>query len=116
MQLTKTEVKLADIAPEILEAIGDDTRVVVVGTKECPKCDRTIKFLANKGIAAGKYVIEDRFHPVLVALREHLGLDPEAVVALPAVFVDGVYRWHDFNGAAISELGREFKEAANVAA
>lgn len=116
MQLTKTEVCLGDIAPEILEAAKDDVRVIIVSTVVCPKCDRTIKFLANKGIAAVKYVIEDRFHPVLVALREHLGLDPEAVVALPAVFVDGVFRWHDFNGAAISELGQEFKEAADVAA
>lgn len=116
MQLTKTEVLLSDIAPEILEEAPDSVRVIIVSTKVCPRCDQTIRLLDKKGIRTHKYVIEDRFHPVLVALRQHLNLDPEAQVDLPAVFVDGGYRWNGLNGAAISGLTTEFKESADVAA
>lgn len=116
MQLTKLEVRLEEIAPEILEAATDDVRVIIISTVVCPRCDRTIKLLNQKGIASVKYVIEDRFHPVLVALREYLGLESEAPVDLPAVFVDGVFRWHHLNPAAVLDLAKEFENEAGAAA
>ena len=116
MQLTKSEVCLEEIAPEILVTATDGVRVIIISTVICPRCDRTVKLLDQKGIASVKYVIEDRFHPVLVALRKHLGLEPEAPVDLPAVFVDGVFRWHHLNPAAVLDLSKEFENEAEAAA
>ena len=103
---------LEKIAPEIAAEYDVENVVIVIGPTICGDCHMTIKLLEKKGVKSIKYVIDDREHPVLVALRAHLGLDPEATVSLPAVFVKGQFRWNGLNGMEISTVAEELALAA----
>lgn len=100
---------LEQIAPDIAALYDVENTVVVIGPTICGDCGMTIKLITKKkGIAAAKHVINDRMHPVFVALRAHLGLDPDAPVSTPVVFVKGKFGWNGgVNGFEISRLTTE---------
>jgi glutaredoxin len=105
-------VLLQELVPEIVTDFDVANLVIVVGTPECPKCTRTGKLFDAKGIKWAKYAIEDSHHPILVALRERLGVAADKPIDLPVVFVDGEYRWHDLNPVEISALAKSLAIAA----
>lgn len=106
-------VILEQIAPEIAAQYDLENVVLIIGPEICGDCRMTMKLLEKKGITSIKHVVDDREHPVLVALRAHLGLEPDAPVPLPAVFVKGEFRWNGgVNGYAIHELANELELAA----
>lgn len=116
MQLTKSEVRLDQIAPEMLELAGEARVTIFAPPTFCARCTWTERSCNEKGIATAKIILDDRLHPILVALRVHLGLGPEAPITMPAVFVDGVYAWHDNQPNKVEEIAAQFQEEAEAAA
>jgi glutaredoxin len=103
---------LQELAPDIAAEVDFMNVVVIIGPKICPRCERTGKLFNTKGIKWVKAVVEDREHPLIVALKKHLGVDPDDFVQMPMVFVNGEFRWHDMNPVKISELAKSFELAA----
>lgn len=103
---------LQELAPEIAAEVDFMNNVVIVGPETCPRCDRTAKLLDTKGIPWVKAIVEDREHPLIVALKERLGVKPGGFVQMPMVFVNGEFRWHDMNALAISELAKSYELVA----
>ncbi|MET0979643.1 MAG: glutaredoxin domain-containing protein [Candidatus Saccharimonadales bacterium] len=98
---------LQELAPAIAAEVDFMNNVVIIGPETCPRCDRTAKLLDTKGIKWVKAVVEDKEHPLVVALKKHLGI-PTGFVNMPMVFVHGEFRWHDMNAFAISELAKAY--------
>jgi glutaredoxin len=105
-------VLLRELAPAIAAEVDFMNNVVIVGPETCPRCDRTAKLLDTKGIKWIKVVVEDSEHPLIVALKKHLGVKPTGFVNMPMVFVNGEFRWHDMNAFAISELAKSYALAS----
>ena len=103
---------LQGIAPEIAAEVDFENDVVVAGPKICPKCDSTIKQLKEKGIKVIKVIVEDREHPLIVALKKHLGVKPDDFVSMPMVFVNGEFRWNDLSKFEIMKYARSHALAA----
>lgn len=103
---------LQDLAPEIAAKVDYMNNVVVIGPEFCPNCLRTGKLLDQVKIPWEKHVLEDRMHPLIVALREQLGVAPGTPVEVPMVFVKGVFAWNDHNPAEISNYRRTHGLAA----
>jgi glutaredoxin len=103
---------LQEIAPEIATEVDFENYVVVAGPKICPRCDSTIKQLEDKGIKTVKVVVEDSEHPLIVALKRHLGIKLDDFVNMPMVFVNGEFRWHDLSKFEIMKLAKSHALAA----
>ena len=99
---------LQEVTPEIAAKVDYMNNVVIFGPEDCPRCDRTAKLLDAKGIKWIKHVVEDSGHPLIVALKAHLRLEPTDLVPMPMVFVNGEFRWHDINPVEISKLAKSF--------
>lgn len=95
---------LPDIAPSIAAEVDYMNYVVIFGPEICGYCENTMKQLKAGGIQSIKIVVEDNKHPVVVALKVHLGVDPDAPIQMPAVFVNGEFRWNDMNRFEIMRL------------
>ena len=103
---------LQDLASEIAANVDFMNNVVVIGPELCPRCTMTGKLLDKVKIPWEKYVIEDRMHPLIVALRERVGVEPGTPVEMPMVFIKGVFSWNDHNPAEISNYRRTHRLAA----
>lgn len=96
--------KLQDVSPDIASRVDYMNVVVIVGPEICGRCDQTAKLLDKAGIRWVKVTVEDSEHPLIKALKDHLGVKQTDFVNLPMVFVGGIYRWHDMNGFEIHKL------------
>lgn len=103
---------LQELAPEIAQTVDYMDNVIIIGPTICSRCDQTGKLFKTKGIAYIKVIVENREHALIVALKKHLGVEPDDFVNMPMVFVNGEFRWHDMNMFEISNLAKSYELVA----
>jgi glutaredoxin len=103
---------LADIDPTIASELDADNHVIVFSRPGCGACIFTYRGLDSNGVPVKKVNFNDKDHPVLVAVKARLGIDPDAPIELPVVFTWGRFKWNGADPDAIDETVASVKAAA----
>jgi hypothetical protein len=103
---------LADVAPEIATELDADNHVVIISRPGCGPCIFTYRSILGGGLPVKKHIVSDSKDPIIVGVKAHLNVHPDATIPMPAVFVKGKFEWNGMDQDAIKNTIQSFGVAA----